>query len=108
MRSLSVLLSSVETSLRTQTAQEIAQEASVGIISIHVCALRIVAAATIRGFILLGAPNCAATIRGYRLIKEIQYLSSHAGGSKSHFHKVGCAQRAAQWVWAATPNVQGV
>ena len=93
MRSLSVLLSAVETSLRTQTAQEIAQEASVGIISIHVCALRIVA---------------AATIRGYRLIKEIQYLSSHAGGSKSHFHKVGCAQRAAQWVWAATPNVQGV
>ena len=47
-----------------------------GTISTHVCALRILAVATIQGaaFISLGAPDCAATVRGQCLIEEILYF----------------------------------
>ena len=52
MHSLSVLLSAMETSLRTRTGLEIAHWASVAIISTWVRALCILAAATIRGWCL--------------------------------------------------------
>ena len=51
-RNLSVQLSVVETSLRTQTALEIAQGASAAIISTHFHVLRILAVATNRGWYL--------------------------------------------------------
>ena len=47
--SLSVLLSPVEMSLRTQTALEIPRWASAGIISTRVCAPHVLAMATIQG-----------------------------------------------------------
>ena len=47
MRILSVLLSAVETSLRTQTDLEIAQLASTAIISMRIRVLHILAVATI-------------------------------------------------------------
>ena len=49
MHSLSVLLSAVKMSLRTQTGLEIAQWASSGIISTHVCVPPVLAVSTIRG-----------------------------------------------------------
>ena len=75
---LSVLLSAMKMSLRIWTAQEIAEGASAGIISTRFRALNILAMATIRGrcFFLLGAPNCAATIRGRCLIEEKRYYLS--------------------------------
>ena len=68
-RSLSVLLSAVEMGLRTQTAQE--QGSVATIISTHVRVptysdrsyyLR-------AAFILFGAADCAASIRGWRLFE---------------------------------------
>ena len=39
------------------------------------CALCILAVATLQeAFILLRVPDCAATIRGWRLIEEIQHI----------------------------------
>ena len=48
-RSLSVLLSAMETSLRTQITLETAQWAWAGIISTRICVLCVLAAANIRG-----------------------------------------------------------
>ena len=47
-----------------------------GTISTHVCALRILAVATIQGtaFILLEAPDCATTVQERCLIEEILYF----------------------------------
>ena len=47
-----------------------------GIISTHIRALRILAVATIQGtaFILLEAPDCAATVQERCLIEEILYF----------------------------------
>ena len=50
--SLSVLPSAVETNHRPQTAQEIAEGVSTGIVSTRFHALRILAMATIRGWCL--------------------------------------------------------
>ena len=63
--------SAVETSLRTRTALEIAQWALPGSISTCVCALRMLAVATILrvGFISLRALDCGATIRRWRLFE---------------------------------------
>ena len=75
MCSLSVLLSAVEMSLRTQIALEIAQWAPATIISTHVRALCILVAATIRGWLLLegGYYSRVATIRGWLLLEGSYY-----------------------------------
>ena len=79
-RSLSVLLSAVETSLRTRTALEIAQFALAASISMCICVPCTLAVAIIRRYPfyfawnswLCGYYSKAATIRGRCLIKEIQ------------------------------------
>ena len=63
MRSLSVLMSTVETSHSTQTSLELAWLLLSEIIRTCVCVLRILAMAAIRAaFISLTVPDCAATI----------------------------------------------
>ena len=85
-RSLSVLLSAVETSLRTRTALEIAQFALAASISMRICALCTLAVATIHEVPFLfclefaivrllfegGDYSRAVSIRGRCLIKEIR------------------------------------
>ena len=72
-RSLSVPLSTLETSLRTHTVLEIAQWASTRIISTHSCAAHTSHNYCLRvglAFISLGAHDCVATIWGRRLFKS--------------------------------------
>ena len=72
--SLSVLLSAAEMSHTTRTALALAWWPSSEIIcTCHVHELRLLLRAA---FITLRASNCAATIQGWRLFKEIRYFSS--------------------------------
>ena len=75
MRSLSVLLSAVGTTHTTQTVLALAWWPSSEIIRTRVCMLCLLAAATIQGrsFFRSRDLDCAATIRGRRLFKEILY-----------------------------------
>ena len=88
MRSLSVLMSAVETSRSTRTALELAWLLLSEIIRTRVCVLCILAMAAIQvAFISLTVPDCAATIQEQWLFENGVYSKKYRYGDLfSDFH----------------------